>query len=301
MQAQLINTFRAHPSAIKTIVTLADKPLIATGGEDKIIKIWTNGNDEVLHEMTGHDAPITSLAGFPNIDFLVSGGEDCKISLWNGATGEPIRDLVGHTGAVTALVTTLNGKIIVSGSADNTVRIWDSLNGNQLHVCEGHSGVHALAISPDAKYVVAGESGLNGQPYYKLKVWDLKTGENVRDFAQIHHGVETIKFSESGLVLMTSSTEGDITLWDWETGEIIRTIETHLGSVTTAFTPNRRYAIIGTQRPILTIWSIETGRRIHQLDEPSDWVSAVAINQSGHYIVAGCHDGMLNIYRLQHQ
>ena len=301
MQAQLINTFSAHPSAIKTIVTLADKPLIATGGEDAIIKIWTNENDESLHELAGHDAPITSLAGFPSIDFLVSGSEDCKIFLWNGATGEPIRDLVGHTGAVTALASTPNGKIIVSGSLDNTVRIWDSVSGQLLHVCEGHNaGVHAVSISPDGQYVVAGEAG-NNDATYNLKVWDLKTGQHIRDFAQIHHGVENIKFSESGLVLMTSSTEGDITLWDWETGEIIRTIETNLGSAITAFTPNRRFAIIGTQRPVLTIWSIETGRRIHQLDEPSDWVSAVATTQSGHYIIAGCHDGMLNIYRLQHQ
>ena len=298
MQLKLVKTYQGHTDCVNAIICTSISPYAISGSEDQTLKVWDLESDEALHQLKGHKGTPLALAAFPNSDFVVSGGDDCAVIIWNADSGEHIRRLQGHSAPVTAVAPSPDGKFVVSGSADQTLRIWDSLNGSLQYVCAGHvSAVETVAITPDSRYALAGETGFdNGD--CRIKVWDLQTGKHIRDFPQVHHGINFIRVVNGGKNILTASIEGDIVLWDWQTGEIVRTIETHLGSMVMGLMSKARYAIAGTQKPLLALWDLEKGEQIAQLDKPADWVSELAITPDDHRVLVGCHDGTLHLYEL---
>lgn len=298
MKAQLINTFRAHADQINTVVILAEKHWIVTGSDDGLLKVWQLYQDDPLHIMQGDQHAICRIAAFPDVPFIVAGNQVGTLHVWNAGTGEPIRTMSEHEDAITALTVTRDGQHIISGSADGTLRVWDSTSGalRQTMTDFTHEIV-AITTSPDDSAIVVGENNPQQAPH-RLSVWSLSAGQLLREFDDIHHGVNFVRFASNGKQVITGATEGDITVWDWESGSILRLIETHQGSAVTTLMPNTRYAVVGTQRPMLSIWSVENGRHVHTLDEPSAWVSSISVTDDGRHIIAGCHDGMLNVYQL---
>lgn len=301
MQAQIIRTYKAHEQRINALASMAVGRRIVSGSEDGTLRVWHLDSDEAVLELQGHDGPPQALAAFPDGQFMASGGRDHRVMIWNAATGEPVRTINGHKGAITALTISPDGKLIVSGSEDTHLRIWNSVTGKVQAVCAGHkSAISTVAVSPDNRFIVSAEAGAGDDRPLVFKVWDSESGQRVRDFQEPHEGVTHIVFDADGKRVISGSSEGDVKIWDWETGAVERVIETHLGSAVTTLMPNKRYALVGTQRPVLTLWSLETGQHLNTLDEPSNWVSSLVTTRDGRYILAGCHDGMLNVYLLTH-
>jgi WD40 repeat protein len=296
MKAQLIRTYQGHQARINAIVSI-NSHLVVTAAEENDLKLWNLDTDDVQFVLRGHLAPVRVLAAFQDSMFIVSGSADHTIIIWNCETGEAVRTLAGHTAPVTALAISPDGASIVSGSEDRTIIIWDSITGALKHRCNHHrGGIHALAITPNSRYVLAGETGA-AEAGYAFKVWDLETGEHVRDFAEWHHGVTSMAMLDAGRVI-SSSTEGDVVVWNLENGMSSIIVETHRGSAVMALFPNLRYMVVGTQKPQLTIWNVETGEELYSLAQPTDWVSSVFVSRDGRKVLAGCHDGTLNIYEI---
>ncbi|HJH31809.1 MAG TPA: hypothetical protein C5S50_06455 [Methanosarcinaceae archaeon] len=69
-----------------------------------------------------------------------------------------LQTLEGHTGGVNAVAVTPDGKHAISGSDDNTLRVWDIASGEIIASFSGDGFLHACAISPDGRTIVAGEA-----------------------------------------------------------------------------------------------------------------------------------------------
>jgi WD40 repeat protein len=301
MQVQLIRTYPAHQSAIQTLITASGGKYLISGGDSgdsPALKVWSLNSDEATGALRGHNAPPTALATFPDGDFVASGAANGELKLWNAATHEIVRSLDGHEAAITALIITSDGRRIISGSADTTVRIWDSLTGQLLHTFNGQSTpVQALTLTPDNNHVIIGERSSNEGSVFR--VHDVSSGTLLEDFPGQHYGVNSLAFNASQQTVISGSTEGDVVIRAWPSGDVQRTIETHYGSAVTAIMPNHSYAVIGTQRPLLTLWNLDSGTHIHTLEEPSSRVTSLAVTPDNRLILAGCDDGILNVYQLQ--
>jgi hypothetical protein len=70
-------------------------------------------------------------------------------------------------GFVQALTFSPDGRLLISGS-DSALRVWEAASGKQVEsFSDGYNPVHAVAVSPDGKSVVAGMEDGNAL------VWDL--------------------------------------------------------------------------------------------------------------------------------
>lgn len=112
--------------AITSVVFSSDGKTLASGSEDKTIKLW--GLDgKLLKTLTGHKAVVTSVIFSPNGKNLASASEDNTIKIWN-LSGKEAITLIGHEAVVKSIAFSPDGYTLASASADNKVMLWD-LNG----------------------------------------------------------------------------------------------------------------------------------------------------------------------------
>lgn len=72
----------AHEDPIYAIAWSPDGSMIATAGDDRIIKIWDPDTGKLLDELDGHEDTITSLSWNPDNSLLASGSLDNSIKIW---------------------------------------------------------------------------------------------------------------------------------------------------------------------------------------------------------------------------
>ena len=129
-----------------------DSVLTATGGnrlgsDDGTVAVWDLQTGARLHELTGHQGWVTSVALSGDGRHIVSGSDDGTVAVWDLQTGARLHELTGHQGGVNSVALSGDGRHIVSGSDDGTVAVWDLQTGARLHELTGHhGGVNSVAL-----------------------------------------------------------------------------------------------------------------------------------------------------------
>ena len=86
-----------HTSSIDSIAFSLDARYIASGSNDKTVKIWDIETKTVIRTFSGHSNSVDLLAFSPDGKILASNAVlDNKIKLWNVQTGLEIKTLQGH-------------------------------------------------------------------------------------------------------------------------------------------------------------------------------------------------------------
>ncbi len=175
---------------------------------------------------SGHGANISALAFSPNGKFLVTASEDATLKLWNPESGAEIRTLRGHSNIVTALALSNDGSLIASASLDHTLRIWNAATGETLAVLRGpQPTVYLLKITPDTSSLLTAETVPTGTI---LRVWDIKTGKQLRIIKRNDAAVSHIFFTGvNNMLVGDESGEDDATgalaTYDLRTGKLLQT------------------------------------------------------------------------------
>ena len=82
--------FKGHESTVTSVAFSPDGRRIASGGWDRILKIWDVTSGKTTMNLKGHTGRITSVAFSPDGKRLVSGGGDDDLKIWDIKTGEEI-------------------------------------------------------------------------------------------------------------------------------------------------------------------------------------------------------------------
>ncbi|WP_043999549.1 nSTAND1 domain-containing NTPase, partial [Microcystis aeruginosa] len=94
------NRLVGHNDGVWSVSFSSDGKTLATGSEDKTIKLWNVETGQEIRTLKGHDWFVNSVSFSPDGKTLVSGSGDNTIKLWNVETGQEIRTLKGHDSAV---------------------------------------------------------------------------------------------------------------------------------------------------------------------------------------------------------
>jgi WD40 repeat protein len=80
-------TLQGHNDSVWSVAFSPDGQLLASGSQDKTVKLWEVKTGTLLHTLQGHDAAVFSIAFSPNGRLLASGSWDSTVKLWQVSSG----------------------------------------------------------------------------------------------------------------------------------------------------------------------------------------------------------------------
>lgn len=114
-----------HVHGVVSIAFSRDGSTLASGGFDRVVKLWDVATGRERATLEGHEGWIAAVAYSPDGTMLASGSHDRSIRLWDAATGQSLATLRGHTGNVYSVAFSPDGEWLASGSLDGSVRLWE--------------------------------------------------------------------------------------------------------------------------------------------------------------------------------
>lgn len=164
----------------------------------------------LLRTLSGHTAPVRSIAMSPDSQTLVSGSQDSTIKVWRLAAGRAMRTLTNHTGFVQSVAISPNNQTLVSGSQDSTIKVWGLGTGKEIRTLFDRSVAWSLAISSDSQMLVSG--GSDGT----IKIWNLVTGEELRKLTAHKDSLYGVAISPDEQMLVSCSQDSTIKVWGYK-------------------------------------------------------------------------------------
>jgi WD40 repeat protein/tRNA A-37 threonylcarbamoyl transferase component Bud32 len=154
------HTLSANPG-MHTSTLSRDGRRVATGGADRIAKLWDAESGRLIATLAGHRGPISMMAFDPSGQRLATACGDGAVRIY-GPDGALLASYEGHAADVYELSWSPDGRWLASGGADGLVKIWpgDALQTVQLSP-PGGDEVRAIARCDAGRVAVAREKDIS--------------------------------------------------------------------------------------------------------------------------------------------
>jgi RNA polymerase sigma factor (sigma-70 family) len=149
----------------------------------------------------------------------------------------------------------------------------------------------AVAFSPDGAWLASG--GWDK----RIRLWDPKTGKEVRTLLGPQRGVWALAFSANGKLLAGAGLDKVVYLWEPATGKEMGRLQGFADNVhALAFSPKEDLLVTGDVECV-KLWQVPTGKLLHTLLAAKGAnIVAVAFAPSGQTVVADCDHTTVRVW-----
>ncbi|XP_005737565.1 autophagy-related protein 16-2 isoform X1 [Pundamilia nyererei] len=284
--ARALQVLDAHEQDINAVRFSSSSDLLATGGTDKVIKLWEVRAGLLTHRGTldGSTEGITCIE-FDPMGFRILAASYSKAAmLWQLGDSVPKVTLTGHSRKVTAARFSSITHQVVTGSADGTIRLWDLRRAACLQSRNVAKYCSDLVCSENC--IISGH--YDGQ----IRAWDSRVASCVQVFPA-QGKVTSLDLSSDHCQLLSCCRDDCLQLFDlrrWSNERVtFRADGFKCGSDSTkaVISPDCCYLAAGSADGAVYIWNVSTGKLETRLpDKHSSSISAVSWSLSGEYFVS---------------
>ncbi len=203
-----------HTGWVRALDFSSDGSRLASGASDGTVRIWGASSGAELVTMEER-APDDSPAHIADVKFSPDGDTVATTSsgssrLWDAATGKLLHILRNPDGEPAlgrfSVAFSPNGRLL-AGEDNGTYYLWRVDDGQILTQLPEPTAPNLVAFSPDGRHLVT--TGNDGS----LRLWDARTGRQIRAVSPNLGTVFGLAFSPDGSRLGTVSTDGTVRLW----------------------------------------------------------------------------------------
>ena len=136
-----------------------------------------------------------------------------------------------------------------------------------------------VEFSPDGKSVAT--TGWD----YKVRLWDISTGQNIRTYDGHRQSTLQVKFSPDGSELTSTSLDSTIRFWNRYTGELKQTIKHNDFVWAIGYSPNGKEVAISDNYGNLELFNANTKELIERIPVHTATIRNFSYTQSGNEII----------------
>ncbi|KAI8649765.1 hypothetical protein NCS55_01439400 [Fusarium keratoplasticum] len=157
-----LQTLEGHYHSVTSVAFSADGQRLASGSDDKTVKVWDAATGACVQTLEGHGYSVTSVAFSADGQRLASGSHDGTVKVWDAATGAYVQTLEGHGHGhlVASVAFSADGQRLASGSHDGTVKVWDAATGACVQTLEVGCAIIHLSFDPTSASRLSTDIGL---------------------------------------------------------------------------------------------------------------------------------------------
>lgn len=260
--AVLMQSFsiRAHRGGVRTVV--ADTDYVASGGDDKIIKIFNMGSREIVGDIRQHVGAITCLQFTPDGSHLVSASVDGSIAMYKKGTWsvDTFWQSAHKGNGVNCISIHPKGKLILSIAHDRSLKTWNLVKGKSTNITN---------LSKLGKIIERVMFSKKGNYYaipidYQLHVFDINLAGTtcVINCASI---ITAALFIEDNITIFGTQ-DGWLICYDVVNDKSLWKLLAENSSITCLATASPDWLISVTYDGVITLWKCPSNRmKLHKV------------------------------------
>jgi WD40 repeat protein/TPR repeat protein len=217
-----------HSSAITCLAVDPTGKYVASGGDDRVIKIWDIKRRKLVKVLPGHTGSVNSLTFNSKGNILVSGGgtstgtkyaQGGETIVWEVPSGKILesnrRDKEEYINRITFVDISSSDNYIASAcSSIGNIEIYNRIKETSIYL-RNTGGYKKVKFTPDEKYLI----GLDDK---MIKVWNTSNWDSVAGFTLIEKISDFELHPNPKEPQILFCTKQDIYLWDILSGQIER-------------------------------------------------------------------------------
>jgi WD40 repeat protein len=269
-----------------------DSKIIASGSEDKNLRIWNVSDGTLLQTLKGHTWTIYGVDFSSDGKLLVSGAIDNTIRLWRVSDWSELLTIRGHSSDVFDVAFSPNGEIIASASRDETVALWNAKNGSLLKKLTGARGdILSVSFSPDGTMLADNGNG-------DIRIWSVDDGTLLRTI-QTNDAMK-VQFSPDGETVASGHYDGTVNLWRVYDGELVQSFKGHTYNTwSVTFSPDGSRIGTGGWDGTARIWRVSDAELLKSLDDYSGAIEVLKLSPDGSILASSTEDHKINLWSIQ--
>ncbi len=244
------------------------------------VKLWELSTGNELRSFSVEKTTVWCLAFSPDSRRLAAACRDWTIKLWDAASGRELEPLSGLRNHFERVAISSDGRYIASSSfGSELIQLW----GQDVRMLNAGTEVRAISFSPDGRLLASGCAN------YTVKLWEVATGQEVRDLGGHDGAVRNVAFSSDGRLLASAGLY-KIKVWDLATGRELRELPTDPRSGGLDLSPDGRLLVERN-----TLWDLTTGRPVRSLEHIGVHVNSIHFSPDGRLLASGSADKYDNV------
>lgn len=232
-EGNCLRTFMGHSKAVKDVTFSNDGRQFLSASYDKQMKLWDTETGQCLQAFSNGKVPHV-VKIHPDEDkqhIFLAGMNDKKIVQFDMRTNEVSQEYDSHLGAVNTITFVDENRRFVTTSDDKSMRAWDFdipvvikyISDPMMH------SMPAVTLSPNNKWLAC-QSLDNQVVVYAAESFRQNRKKSFRGHSVAGYACQ-VAFSPDGRYLSSGDSGGNLVVWDWKTGRLLKRLHGHKGAV----------------------------------------------------------------------